>query len=470
MKPTRPEKSLLGYSASKILMVPIAEHFSKRVISHIRGDRMGPFSREVSHDEASHGTMRLGLEEAALLFIACEKSLENVLPQWLEEPAVWGSIYSTMRRVDRAVKDFDYRFDASGARRAYLGESGAKEARLSNPQTLEQRLAGFANQETIRSGLVEWCHELVSELETYVGNHIKQGAAKEEIVNTRPVVHVSTTERVEVAPKVKPGIWPRVHLVESDELQELEQKFRRVRGPSREKVIMLKDRSNRLKRRELRLVAIKENVEKIGTKKISELQALDSKTNPVVFVLVLFLIIAATIMGGLGGMVIGVLLIGFSLMLLEKATRNSTTASHYQQEIAGHSQVMRKNVTRSERLLASVVREYDASELLLDRMKIMARDEEREQWDDYAGYPPDWEIRRKEVFSEICGRECSKCGYKPEGALGERDLHVHHVIPLRKGGTHRLENLVPLCDQCHKEVDSVHARQVITRKERRGRK
>jgi hypothetical protein len=38
---------------------------------------------------------------------------------------------------------------------------------------------------------------------------------------------------------------------------------------------------------------------------------------------------------------------------------------------------------------------------------------------------------------------CVRCG-------SQDDLHVHHVIPMSKGGSHDMDNLAALCDECHR--------------------
>jgi len=40
------------------------------------------------------------------------------------------------------------------------------------------------------------------------------------------------------------------------------------------------------------------------------------------------------------------------------------------------------------------------------------------------------------------GYRCRICG-------STERLHVHHIVPLSRGGTHALENLITLCYRCH---------------------
>lgn len=60
-------------------------------------------------------------------------------------------------------------------------------------------------------------------------------------------------------------------------------------------------------------------------------------------------------------------------------------------------------------------------------------------------YPPDWKQRRRVVWeqqSNCCGR----CGRLREEVYR---AYVHHILPLSKGGTNALNNLVGLCGDCH---------------------
>lgn len=59
--------------------------------------------------------------------------------------------------------------------------------------------------------------------------------------------------------------------------------------------------------------------------------------------------------------------------------------------------------------------------------------------------PPDWEERRL-LVREKAGNCCQKC----MSSGGE--THVHHIIPVSRGGSHRLENLEYLCVNCHSQA------------------
>jgi len=74
-----------------------------------------------------------------------------------------------------------------------------------------------------------------------------------------------------------------------------------------------------------------------------------------------------------------------------------------------------------------------------------------EIFDLFLEYPPDWESRRSLVIARDGGC-CDNCG---RSGSYRNKLHIHHVKPLSRGGTNRLDNLILLCEQCHKEEHGV---------------
>lgn len=61
----------------------------------------------------------------------------------------------------------------------------------------------------------------------------------------------------------------------------------------------------------------------------------------------------------------------------------------------------------------------------------------------FEGYPPDWGFR-KYVIRNRFNNKCSDCQvYMRKG------FHIHHKIPVSKGGDHSLDNLELLCESCH---------------------
>ena len=63
------------------------------------------------------------------------------------------------------------------------------------------------------------------------------------------------------------------------------------------------------------------------------------------------------------------------------------------------------------------------------------------------GYDRRWQKIRKYILSRnpLC-RECERLG------LVSIATDVHHIKPLRDGGTHEDYNLMPLCHSCHSTV------------------
>jgi hypothetical protein len=62
-------------------------------------------------------------------------------------------------------------------------------------------------------------------------------------------------------------------------------------------------------------------------------------------------------------------------------------------------------------------------------------------------YPENWsEIA--EAIRKRDGYQCTQCD------ATDVELHVHHVVPLSKGGSNESDNLVTLCDYCHREAHS----------------
>ena len=59
-------------------------------------------------------------------------------------------------------------------------------------------------------------------------------------------------------------------------------------------------------------------------------------------------------------------------------------------------------------------------------------------------YPSDWDRIRTQVLSRD-NYKCGNCG-------SSHNLHVHHIVPLSKGGTNNLSNLKTLCEDCHKSL------------------
>jgi len=62
-----------------------------------------------------------------------------------------------------------------------------------------------------------------------------------------------------------------------------------------------------------------------------------------------------------------------------------------------------------------------------------------------GSYPANWsEIRRRVLDRD--GHKCANCG------RSDLELHVHHIVPLSRGGTSNPSNLKTLCEGCHKLI------------------
>jgi len=71
-------------------------------------------------------------------------------------------------------------------------------------------------------------------------------------------------------------------------------------------------------------------------------------------------------------------------------------------------------------------------------------------YDYWPTYPPDWEDRRSILLKE------HNCCSNPECGSTKRSLQVHHIVPFVKGGSHKKDNLLVLCDKCHKLAHDVY--------------
>lgn len=60
----------------------------------------------------------------------------------------------------------------------------------------------------------------------------------------------------------------------------------------------------------------------------------------------------------------------------------------------------------------------------------------------FPDYPSNWDEIRKEVL-ELDSYKCQNCG------TVTKQLHIHHIVPLSKGGSNHTSNLVCLCSECH---------------------
>ena len=57
----------------------------------------------------------------------------------------------------------------------------------------------------------------------------------------------------------------------------------------------------------------------------------------------------------------------------------------------------------------------------------------------------DYKASWPETAKAVKARDGNKC----RGCSGTKELEVHHIIPLSKGGTNAKTNLITLCERCH---------------------
>lgn len=55
---------------------------------------------------------------------------------------------------------------------------------------------------------------------------------------------------------------------------------------------------------------------------------------------------------------------------------------------------------------------------------------------------------RNQIWAEK-QHKCVNCG-------AESNLHLHHIVPLSLGGTNNIDNIVPLCEECHSKVHKLN--------------
>lgn len=65
----------------------------------------------------------------------------------------------------------------------------------------------------------------------------------------------------------------------------------------------------------------------------------------------------------------------------------------------------------------------------------------------------DW-LPNRELALQRDGYKCTKCGKtrEQERVMTKRDLHVHHLIPWIECQTNLVDNLITVCENCHKVI------------------
>lgn len=93
-------------------------------------------------------------------------------------------------------------------------------------------------------------------------------------------------------------------------------------------------------------------------------------------------------------------------------------------------------VTETNKLIEAIYKK-------IAEFKNQRRDKLFEIYSYWLERPPDWESRREMVLDE--GSYCVSCGEI-------NSLHIHHKRQIKDGGTHKLENLEVLCEDCHSQA------------------
>ena len=141
-----------------------------------------------------------------------------------------------------------------------------------------------------------------------------------------------------------------------------------------------------------------------------------------------------------------------------------TSLSSKINEVSRSIGALRSKLRASQGVVGNIVRvifgrgdDPDSIEYELNRLNV-SLEEMRNQYsktndfittriyDFMASYPPDWRDRVQKLRE--MSHSCTQCGtYK--------NLHAHHKIPLSRGGSNRLSNLLLLCEPCHKRAHNV---------------
>lgn len=61
-------------------------------------------------------------------------------------------------------------------------------------------------------------------------------------------------------------------------------------------------------------------------------------------------------------------------------------------------------------------------------------------------------LKTRRYVHDRAGHACQLCGWQPEHPHSLRGIVIHHIIFVKDGGSNDADNLICLCDACHKQV------------------
>ncbi|MBN2415247.1 HNH endonuclease [bacterium] len=132
--------------------------------------------------------------------------------------------------------------------------------------------------------------------------------------------------------------------------------------------------------------------------------------------------------------------------LQQKIRAEETIRAKMSQFFSGHQSkrpVYEKKIKRLQLYLNDVTRKRD-------RLEVKQKKKLTYIYNYYPTQPPDWEIRRTLIL-ERDNNTCQRCSADNY----QSTLHVHHKIPLGRGGHNTIDNLVILCEACHQRAHGV---------------
>ena len=132
--------------------------------------------------------------------------------------------------------------------------------------------------------------------------------------------------------------------------------------------------------------------------------------------------------------------------------------------------ILRRSLSRGIERTKARLLTNDAGYLRAVEDALRAQAEIDGAWDaynvNYRGYPPDWDWRKDDVKLRD-GRRCTACGWPAGARRRRRNLHVHHRVPLARGGDNSFANLTTLCHVCHRNQEGTGHKRIKYRRPER---